>query len=361
MSEVRYLPPALQTMYADLVDRSEAALFVDTFSPSGIFKRKTIKGRNYWYYQDSKKDTSTGTQKQKYVGPETEAILKLIGNHGVQKSSFLERREIVNTLIQCGVSAPLGLFGEILDALARAGVFRLRASLVGTFAFQTYEGLLGVSFPKKYSQSLDLDIAQFREISIAIAETEQTGPFLEILKKVDPSFEGVPSLDRRSPATSFVNKRGFRVDVLIPNRGPEQSRPAALHALGVHGQFLRYLDYLIYRPVKAVVLHGGGVLVTVPQPAKFATHKLIVSQVRNDIAKRRKDLWQAESLFKVLMNNDKFSLVDAFSEAVLRGPKWRKNVLRGLKSIDEGVASALTALLRENGVVLETGGPPQTP
>jgi len=356
MSEVRYLHHALQTMYADLIDRCEAALFVDTFSPSGIFKKKTIKGSNFWYYQESKKDQSTGIQKQKYVGPETEDILKLIENHGLQKSSFLERREIVNTLIQCGVSAPLGPFGEILDALARAGVFRLRASLVGTFAFQTYEGLLGVSFPKEYSQSLDLDIAQFREISIAIAETEQTGPFLEILKKVDPSFEGVPSLDRRSPPTSFVNQRGFRIEVLIPNRGPEQSRPAALHA-----QFLRYLDYLIYRPVKAVVLHGGGVLVTVPQPAKFATHKLIVSQVRNDIAKKRKDLWQAESLFKVLMNNDKFSLVDALSEAVLRGPKWRKNVLRGLKSIDEGVASALTTLLRENGVVLETGRPPQTP
>ncbi len=40
------------------------------------------------------------------------------------------------------------------------------------------------------------------------------------------------------------------------------------------------LDYLIEKPINAVMLAGNPCLVKVPQPARFALHKLVVSQER---------------------------------------------------------------------------------
>ncbi|MBL3684602.1 hypothetical protein F2981_18295 (plasmid) [Sinorhizobium meliloti] len=58
---------------------------------------------------------------------------------------------------------------------------------------------------------------------------------------------------------------------------------------GAAAQPLRFLDYLIYHPIRAVLLHGAGVLVNVPAPQRYAIHKLIVASRRltDDDAWRR--------------------------------------------------------------------------
>jgi hypothetical protein len=66
----------------------------------------------------------------------------------------------------------------ILAALSKTGVFRLRAVLVGT-AYQTYSAMLDVKLaapsltklghPTSGLQTADVDIAQFKKISVAMA------------------------------------------------------------------------------------------------------------------------------------------------------------------------------------------------
>ena len=331
------LPHQIQTLYAELIDRCRDEQFVQDFPAQGSFKNKTIKGRLYWYYQFSRIQPPENHQKLKYVGPDSQEVRELIERHGQLKDEFLRRREVVAFMKGAGVAAPLDLYGDVLEAMATAGVFRMRACLVGTLAFQVYEGLLGVRFPKAYSHTGDVDIAQFREISIAIAETDAIPSLFSVLQRVDPSFGEVPSLDNRQPSCVFRNRNGVSVDVLVPNRGAEKATPEALRSLGVFGQLLRYLDYLIYKPLDAVVLHGGGILVQVPQPAKFMVHKLIVSQVRENRAKVRKDLWQAECLMAVLLEMDRYAVMDAFHEAIHRGKKWKMHAYRGLYLLDEGL------------------------
>lgn len=46
-----------------------------------------------------------------------------------------------------GMSAPDSFAGEVTKVLADAGLFRLRALLVGSVAFSCYSGLLGVRLP----------------------------------------------------------------------------------------------------------------------------------------------------------------------------------------------------------------------
>ncbi len=344
MQKITALPTQIHTMYAQLLDLCREARFVEDFPPTGSFKKVTVKGRDYWYYQASKKKPGKHSQAQKYVGPDSEKVRTLIEHHVRLKDEYAERRQIVQTLKRLGVTTPPGVAGDLIERLANLGMFRMRACLVGTFAFQAYEGLLGVRFPKEYAHTKDLDIAQFREISISVAATDKIPSLLEALRAVDASFAPLSSLEPGDAPCRFKNRDGYVVDILVPNRGPDKATAEPRPALGAAGQLLRYLDFLIYQPVEAVVLYGGGVLVNVPEPARYAVHKLIVSQLRPDNPKRAKDLWQASCLVTVLLKQDKHSLIEAFAEAIKRGPKWSQNVRRGLDSVDAGLRKEFEAV-----------------
>jgi hypothetical protein len=94
---------------------------------------------------------------------------------------------------------------------------------------------------------------------------------------------------------------------------------------------LRFLDYLIENPVPAVALGRRPVLVRVPQPARYAVHKLIVSQERDKkfALKTQKDLEQSFDLQKALETLHPESLAEAFEEVRRKGPGWRKRVKAG--------------------------------
>jgi hypothetical protein len=113
-------------------------------------------------------------------------------------------------------------------------------------------------------------------VSVAIGDS--TPPVLDVLKEVDKTFRAVPHVVDGRRVTSYAAKGGLRVDFLTPNEGKETGRPQALPALRTDAQPLRFLDYLIHDPEPAVILHGAGIHVYVPAPARYAVHKLIVSR-----------------------------------------------------------------------------------
>ena len=255
---------------------------------------------------------------------------------------------MVSALKRAGLSGPQRLVGQVLSALSDAGVFRLRAVVVGTTAFQTYQGMLGVKFKGATLQTGDIDLAQFPCISIAVGDSLGT-PFLDVLKSVDPRFDGIPGLDPGSPYTRFALGKELRVDILTPFRGKEPDAPTALPAIGASGASLRFLDYLVYHEKAAVVLHGGGVLVNVPEPERFALHKLIVSQRRFDTAdgrvKSRKDIAQAQQLIEALCDISPEELRDAWEELWARGPSWREHVARAVRALAPQIRASLANCL----------------
>ena len=83
-----------------------------------------------------------------------------------------------------------------------------------------------------------------------------------------------------------------------------------------------------------MILHDAGIYLHVPAPARFAVHKLIVSQRRPEgFAKRDKDLRQAETLLAVLAERRPQELKLAWHEAYARGPTWRSLLIEGLSQI----------------------------
>jgi hypothetical protein len=307
-----------QTTYAELLERCGQAAFHQAFPENGTFVVKTVKGRRYWYFQ------LAGNRAQKYVGPETPELLEQIAHHKEAREDERERRALASALVRSfGLPRPIPEIGEIISALADAGVFRLRSVLVGTVAYQTYSAMLGVRLPISALQTGDIDIAQFQTVSVAIED--QTPPVLDVLKTIDATFRPVPHLKDRKRVASYVAKGGLRVDFLTPNEGPETEELQTLPALQTDAQPLRFLDYLIYEPEPAVILHGSGVYVHVPAPERYAVHKLIVSRRRPEgVAKRDKDLRQAEALLEALVQKRPHELKLAWEEARNRGQKWRQ-------------------------------------
>jgi hypothetical protein len=319
------LPLMLQTAYAEMLDRVRMDAFGSAFPAGGVFTSKQQRGRRYWYFQN---DSANG-RKQLYVGPETPELLAQIEAHKAAKTYARDRRSLVAMLVRVGrLPRPIAPIGTVVQALAEAGVFRLRAVLVGTVAYQTYSGMLGVRLPEAMVQTDDIDVAQFADVSAAIGDT--TRPMADVLRDADASFRPIPHI-HPVKATRYVAASGLKVDFLTPNRGRETEEPQMLRALGTDAEPLRFLDFLIRNPEPAILLSDCGVLVTVPAPERFAVHKLIVARRRREgDAKRDKDRLQAEALLKILIRARPEELRSAWREAFGRGKSWQRYLGEGL-------------------------------
>jgi len=263
-----------------------------------------------------------------------------IARHREVREDERERRALVSTLVHSlSLPRPIPEIGEVIAALARASAFRLRSVLVGTVAYQTYAAMLGLRLPSASTMTADVDIGQFTNVSVAVGD--RTAPVLDVLKEVDQSFRPVSNLVDGRRATSYSAKGGIRVDFLTPDEHREPGRPQKLPALQTDAQPLAFLDFLIRDPEPAVILHGAGIHVNVPAPARYAVHKLIISRRRPEgFAKRDKDLRQAETLLAALAEKRPHELKLAWEEAYERGPIWRKLMFEGIGLIAARVRDA---------------------
>lgn len=327
------IPLALQTAYADLLDRCASAALDEALPEDGVFTPKTVRGRRYWYFQIS----SDGKRRQRYVGPETPALLDRIERHQDARHDQRDRQALVSTLVRSAhLPRPMPEVGAILAALAKAGVFCLRGVLVGTIAYQTYSAAIGTRLSAASIQTGDIDVAQSAEVSVAVEDS--TPVMLDVLQAVDKSFRPIPNLHDPTRAATYEAAGGLRVDFLTPNRGADTDAPRPLPALGTDALQLGFLDFLIREPVPAVVLHGTGVFVTVPSPERYAVHKLIVARRRRDTsAKRDKGVRQAEALLRLLVQKRPSELKNAWSEACSRGKTWRELLGQGLGETDPDI------------------------
>jgi hypothetical protein len=130
--------------------------------------------------------------------------------------------------------------------------------------------------------------------------------------------------------------RHFRMPTakgLIPelNRGSDDDidQPAKMPALsGASADPLRFLDFLIREPVRRILRNRSGIPVVVPDPSRYAVHKLIVaSRQHTDApgsAKREKDIRQVALLFEALQQTRRSAdLAHVYNEAWRAGRRGK--------------------------------------
>jgi len=313
---------SLLTLYADLVQQVETAPIAGT-----VYQRER-HGITYHYAKVPVGSDRIDTFVGRMGDPVADAQAQLL-TRGMTLAK--DRRQNVSILKSAGLAGPDRMLGAALDAIAHAGLFRDGAVLVGTSAYMLSEPFVGCRLPAPLLMTGDLDLAT---ANIALT-ADPPEPMEAILRRADPTFEAVMQLDPRQPAARFRNARGYLIDLLAPTRRRGE-RPVPLKHLNAGAEPLQHLRWLIDQSVSAVALWRAGVAVKIPQPARFAVHKLIVAQRRGptDRIKRQKDLAQAEAMISSLHSNDRFALEDAMEDARGQGRSWANAIDRSLAEID---------------------------
>ncbi|MEJ6781293.1 nucleotidyltransferase family protein [Aminobacter sp. Piv2-1] len=321
------LPLSAHTAYQDLL---EAHRMRNVSEIAGAPFLKQLPQGKYWYARQKIGDKPV----DRYIGPDSEDLRRRIARmqEAVEDEKQFERNcaLLVAQLRAAGLATVDRQTGSILNAMARVGVFRLGGTLVGTHAFRLYGAELGFTFAGSLAVTQDVDIAAFENLKLAI--DDQVDPSLaETFKSL--SLEPAPGLDPKGRSTRWRLKGGgAMVDFLAP-RMQSRDEIVRLEPLNVYAQTLPFLNFLIADPIPAVVLYRSGVLVQIPKPERYAVHKLIVAQRRSGpgLGKVAKDLAQAETLIRVLVEDRPQELAIAYETALDGGPKWREAISASLK------------------------------
>ena len=330
------LPLETITLYAEIMEQLMA---VETHRSigrvSGCFTTKTVKSETYYYYQYS---DPGGLLRQAYIGKKTPTLEHVVDRFLSERETFKE--DIVHIQRLCaqlrmgGVLITDTASARVLKAFAESGIFHLNGVLVGTHAFTVLGNLLGVRWKSSAARTHDIDIASGSRMSVALPNIQADRP--RILERLEMGFRPVPQLDPKNPSTSFkVRGKALRLDILTPEVRPNDRSPVIISAFNVAAQPLRFLDYLLENPEKGAAINGGGVLVNVPTPARYAFHKLIISGEREVPMhdKFEKDLMQAAQVFSVLADERPGDLLLAWEELKRRGRGWVKRASAGLSAM----------------------------
>ena len=339
----------LTSLFAELLDQLLALAGQRSIANlRGGFTSKTLNNRRYWYFQYREPNQ---TVRQIYIGPDGAATRRFV-------ETFEQEREKVETderqierlcamLRQGGIrTADAGTF-RILRALSDSGLFRQGAVLVGTHAFVTIGNLLGVRWAHPSAQTQDIDVARDNSLDLALPPADSMD-LPAVLDNLQMGFLPVPSLNRKVPSTSFkVRGRDFRLDLLTPAKGT-RTRPVYFASINASAQPLRFLDYIMEQPERAPFIGRSAFLVNVPDPARFALHKLISSQLRVPAfhAKATKDQEQAAQLLELLIEDRPADLESAWQGIHRRGKPWMRALSNGLTALEKSHPE-LTASIRD--------------
>ena len=341
-------PAETQTIYAELSERLRALEGARSFaSLTGAFTKKRVAGGDYWYFKTSE---GPAGQREYFVGAdnrETQALMKsYAAGRGEAQDSLANVERLCAMLRQGGVMLTDTPSARVIAGLSSAGVFRLGAVLVGTHAFIVIGNVLGVRW-QSAMRTQDIDLAAARRLHIAVPQSDIDLP--RALDVLNMGFLPVPGLNPKTPETSFkVRGQTLRVDLLTPAQGARDDKPVIIRHLKAAAQPLELLDYLLEAPIATPLVNGAATLVNVPDPARFALHKLMVSGRRQvfEQTKAGKDRKQAAEILDVLYEDRRGDLTAAAKALHTRPLAWRTRLKKELAKLPEGQKAARAFLLR---------------
>jgi len=318
---MKYWSKLTNSVYAQLMERLEAERGLPS---SGTVVQVEVKKDLYNQHRVS----FYGKRVSFYIGkddPEMKERLKC-------------RRELCSILIVNGCNMLDRVSASAIELLDAAGCFHNQnAVLVGSHAFGIIGNMLGVTWQNDIVETEDIDLGRF--IKLGGIETIDLSGSLQ-----RAGFRDVPGFSHKDPPTSYKHdKSGMKIDFLTPLTGRPIGNPAKLTGMEVYAERLRFFDYLITDPVHGAAMTKHGILVQVPQPARYAFHKCIVATRRDASkeAKRKKDIQQAESLFEVLLEFRTHDLEQAWDAL-----DWKNHARQGMKMLSPEIQEEVENIIR---------------
>jgi hypothetical protein len=321
---------AAQTAYAELYDMAQGVEMAKFSTVRGSFTRRKLRNKTYVYFNF--RDTNN-QPRSAYVGPESPRVEKLVEEF--QSAQVARRVEALGqraaACAALGCSTVLHKHFKIIEKLASYGFFRNGGVLIGTHAFSALGNMLGVKWTGG-DRTMDVDFAHAgKNISIAMPTNLQISVHdaitsLEMGLLPIREFSGKSGAQYRNPEDPEL-----RIDFCTPDTGTGKAVP--IPGLGIALEPLKFMEFSLEDTTQGVIFSASGAcVVNLPDPARFAVHKLIVYGERpvSERTKATKDVQQAAALTQWHLDQGKAEHFQAvWQEALSRGPGWKKRAEQG--------------------------------
>lgn len=297
----------LTVLFSDIAHVTSQLSEVFVGTPGSVIERTNAKGVRFYvhqYYDGERK------QRERYLaGPVGQVTAETAADR--LRDRIAEANDLVPSLRMLGREgynlADPRTYATVAT-LTNHGVFEAGGILVGSHAYGILLNQLGAR--ASAYQTHDIDIARAERLAF---NQQPTTEFLAMVRESGIDFVPVPGLRRGEAPTSFKKKgkARFQIELLVPSQGDDYAT-VAIPELGVHATALPYLGYLLTDPQSGPLLSRVGACpVRLPLPERFATHKLIVSQLRANRDKTPKDIHQACALAARLAETHPGALADS--------------------------------------------------
>jgi hypothetical protein len=271
-----------------------------------------------------------------FVGPDTTPVHALMARKA-QPSAAVALGPLARSCAALGCSEVLPRHLRVLQRLAEYGFFRAGGVLIGTHAFLAFANMLGVRWGEG-SRTQDIDFAHAgKSLSLALPGDVRVQTH-EAIQSLEMGFLPVSGLGSEAGAT-YLNPRepDFKLDFLttLHRKG---TQPYAHPQLGVTLQPLKFMEFSLENVQQAVLFAGDRcVVANMPQPARYALHKLLVYGEREGTfaTKSRKDLLQAQLLLTYLKEHRISETKEAWADLISRGPGWVRRARHGRAALDK--------------------------
>ncbi len=120
------------------------------------------------------------------------------------------------------------------------------------------------------------------------------------------------------------------LEFLVPELGKGTDKPYPLPKLGMNAVALRFLKFLSAKTIKVKV---EDFYITLPHPANFALHKLIIFQRRLKEDKAIKDRNTAIEILRALINKGDSEIIRQVFNSIPQ--KWQSKIIKGLKEAED--------------------------
>jgi len=327
------LPLTTQTTYAELSEQTHVVELHAALSGfPGAFHKRMIKGREYWYfgYRDF-----NGKGRMAYVGPDSVRVRNLVERFVALKGQK-PLLPLAGAAISLGCEVVASKHFRIIKRLSEYGFFRAGGLLIGTHAFIAMGNLLGVRWGDG-QRTQDVDFAHAgKNVSVALPadlkiNVHDALTSLEMGLLPISQFEGGAGAQYRNPRDpelrlDFVTAQHRKVGV-----------PVVLPDLGLVLEPLKFMEFSLEGSTQGCVLaREGACMVNLPDPARYAVHKLIIYGERpiRERTKARKDLLQAACLASFYSSRGPVEhFNDAWRDALSRGRGWQVRARQGKAAI----------------------------
>ena len=341
------LSPAAQTNFAELFEQARATELTRSVRDlPGSFNRKTVKGRDYWYWQV--RDLQ-GVNRQVYLGPDDERLARLIELQGQGKPQAAgDLAALVGACVSLGCMAVIPQHFAVINRMAEFGFFRAGGVLIGTHAFIAMSNMLGVRWTSGWRTS-DVDVAHAgKNVSLALAEGAKADMH-DAITSLEMGLLPLQSLAAGTGATYITARKDIRVDLLtVAGRKDQVYR---FEPLNVSLQPLKFMEFSLEQTTQTVLLSGEqSVVVNIPAPMRYAMHKLVIMGEREEgfQVKIAKDASQVAALVDFGLARTPSALRAAARDLMKRGPGWRKRAREGVNHVEvmhPAIAQKLKELL----------------